>query len=153
MVFTGRTLCGLCAKADATPGFLTCQTCREKTTGWTRRHRSALSPEEQRSIHLKRAYGITLAQYEEMRAHQDYRCAICLRHEDEIPQPPPKGRPRLDGQPKALAPKLAVDHCHQTGVVRGLLCGRCNHGIGQFGDDPEVLGRAIDYLRRSPKRR
>ncbi len=41
---------------------------------------------------------------------------------------------------------LAVDHCHDTGFVRGLLCNRCNVGIAQFGDNPDNIQKAIDYL-------
>lgn len=42
--------------------------------------------------------------------------------------------------------KMAIDHCHTTGVIRGLLCERCNHGLGHFKDDPERLREAANYL-------
>jgi len=76
-------------------------------------------------------YGITREEFEARLAAQDNRCAICRSDEwvgkHNVPH---------------------VDHDHDTGEIRGLLCGRCNAGIGQFQDDPELLRRAIDYLRR-----
>ena len=42
--------------------------------------------------------------------------------------------------------RLAVDHCHETGKVRQLLCRRCNQSIGKFNDDPILLQKAVDYL-------
>jgi hypothetical protein len=63
---------------------------------------------------------------------QDYKCAIC-------------------GVLDVVAPgngALAVDHCHETGRVRGLLCSICNTSLGGFRDDPELLQRAVNYLNR-----
>ncbi|WP_347878324.1 endonuclease VII domain-containing protein [Streptomyces sp. KS 21] len=44
------------------------------------------------------------------------------------------------------APAVHVDHCHETGRVRGVLCFNCNSAIGKLGDDPDILRRAISYL-------
>lgn len=74
--------------------------------------------------HLKRSYGITLLERNEMALKQNNRCLICDKE----------------------TPKLVVDHCHTTGKIRGLLCKRCNTAIGMLGDTPEGLQRAIDYL-------
>ncbi len=46
---------------------------------------------------------------------------------------------------------LSVDHCHKTGKARGLLCQHCNHGLGKFKDDIELMKKAINYLRKSRK--
>ena len=78
---------------------------------------------------LKRRYGITLEQYEAMLESQNGKCAIC------------KGD-CLTGR------NLAVDHDHETGKVRGLLCSKCNQGLGQL-NNIELLQRAIDYLKES----
>jgi hypothetical protein len=77
---------------------------------------------------LKNKYGISLEEYDAMLARQGGRCATCKRR--------PVGR-------------LCVDHCHVTGKVRGLLCRKCNIGIGHLDDDTEVLQSAADYLIRA----
>lgn len=87
------------------------------------------NPDWQRDYTLKRNYGITIEDFRAMRQRQGYRCAICGRHEDAIK---PKG--------------LRVDHDHATGKVRGLLCHGCNLSLGHFGDSPEILIRASQYL-------
>lgn len=77
---------------------------------------------------------ITIQQWNELRAIQDGRCAICRRHESELPSS------RKYGQ-------LCIDHNHKTGKVRGLLCGNCNGLLGFADDHPERLEEAIRYLR------
>ncbi len=85
---------------------------------------------------LKRFYGITIDQYEEMERQQGGVCAICSRPERAVDR-------------HSQAPRrLAVDHDHSTGAVRGLLCGDCNKGLGHFADSPEMLGLAIAYLQK-----
>ncbi len=79
-----------------------------------------------RNVHLRSTYGITTTVYEQMLAQQSGRCAICHRE--------PEGEP------------LHVDHRHSDGVVRGLLCGRCNRAIGLLADDVESVKRALTYL-------
>ena len=80
-----------------------------------------------RSYEMQRVYGITLEKYDSMLADQDGCCAICKTETS-------KGR-------------FAIDHCHTTGEVRGLLCFDCNTGIGKLQDDPSLLLAAYNYLK------
>lgn len=75
---------------------------------------------------LMKLYGITLEKYREMCNEQEFCCKICNRFDEH----------------------LVVDHCHKTMAVRGLLCRKCNTGIGQFSDDVNLLKSAITYLER-----
>lgn len=77
-----------------------------------------------RGLLLIRTYGITLAEKEAMVKQQGGRCAICRRK----------------------AKTLGVDHDHDTGFVRGLLCFRCNQALGFFSDSIQFLERAVDYM-------
>lgn len=113
--------------------FSRCDACRQ------------VSPEETRRSNLQRMYGITVEEYDGMRATQSFCCAICKRHEDELPTKK-VGRPRLDGQPSAEPMKLHVDHDHATGAIRGLLCGSCNSGIAHFQDQVDRMANAITYI-------
>lgn len=89
-------------------------------------------PEVQREWNLRTKYGIGIADYERMLASQDGGCATCGA---------PEAAERLG--------RLAVDHCHTTGAVRGLLCSRCNVSIGQARDSADLLRSMAAYLDRS----
>jgi len=82
---------------------------------------------------LKKDYGITVEQYDAMLAAQNGRCALCRT--DKVG----------DGR---WNKRLAVDHDHVTGVVRGLLCSKCNIGLGAFGDNESTLAAAAHYVMR-----
>ena len=84
-----------------------------------------------RNTMLKSKYGITLEDYNKMLLAQNSLCAICGKR---------------DTRNKSM-PNLAVDHCHQTGKVRGLLCDRCNFSLGGFEDNINLLNKAIEYLK------
>lgn len=82
-----------------------------------------------RTYHLKRRYGITAEDADLMLERQGGLCAICR-----------------------AAPAAHVDHDHETGAVRALLCFNCNGGLGQFRDDPAVLRAAADYVEEHRRR-
>jgi len=86
-----------------------------------------------RGNRLMRTYGLTNEDYISMYESQLGLCAICNESQQGITK---------DGEERFLC----VDHCHKTGKVRGLLCARCNAGLGQFQDNPEFLISASKYL-------
>jgi hypothetical protein len=100
----------------------------------TRRWRAA-NPEQYRDAYLLRLYGIGLPEYEAMLAAQGGVCAICRQ--------PETARAR-GGGPRPLS----VDHDHETGKVRGLLCLRCNRDLAVV-EDGLRLDRAMAYLRQN----
>ena len=77
---------------------------------------------------LMRQYGITMEQYNDIYNQQEGCCAICGIHQNDLKY------------------TLHVDHDHTTGMVRGLLCKKCNTGIGQFSDSSDLLKLALNYL-------
>lgn len=85
--------------------------------------------------HLRRTFGIGVSDYLDMLEAQGGFCASCGE-----PPHPPEGKGRHT--------RLDVDHCHETGKVRGLLCNRCNRMAGMAHDHPAVLRQLADYLER-----
>ncbi len=96
----------------------------------------ALHEQDRRATRLSRAHGVVVTATE-LRERQESRCAICGTHESEA-----GGNGR----------RLHVDHDHVTNEVRGLLCTRCNTGLGMFLDDIGRLEAAITYLKDPPAR-
>lgn len=130
-----------------------CRTCYNKyNREYLRQRRSGRPNEDSWANNLWGHYRIWPEDYEAMREAQDRRCAICKRHEDELPSRN-AGRPRLDGS-ASVSLKLVVDHCHDSLKVRGLLCPNCNHALGGVRDDPVVARAAAQYLEAGggPKR-
>ena len=78
---------------------------------------------------LKKVFGLSRGQHAQMLVEQDHKCAICGMSAAESKR------------------RFAVDHDHETNQVRGLLCHHCNTGLGAFMDTPDLLQRAIDYLK------
>lgn len=76
-------------------------------------------------------YGITVEDYDRMQSDQNNLCLLCCRPNKNF-----------------WGNNLVIDHCHKTGKVRGLLCDKCNKGLGQFEDSIKVLQKAIKYLKR-----
>lgn len=98
---------------------------RTNSLNYQRKH-----PEKVLNWKLKQ-YGITSKEYEWMYSYQNEVCAICLKSERN-----------------KMYSRLAVDHNHKTGVVRGLLCSHCNTAIGKMLDSPSLLRKAADYIEK-----
>lgn len=116
-----------------------CRSCNKRDVAdWRKKNRDASrlwakrwyadNPEKRFYYNTTKTTGVTLEQFKEMQSAQNNLCAICKKA--------PSGK------------RLHIDHCHKTGKIRGLLCYKCNVGIGYFNDSEEMLTAAIKYLRR-----
>lgn len=135
-------MCEQCSKVEVPKRHRFCDSCKKtrklKTFGdWAKHnktHRKKWQKEYQQTNTYKsnlmlRTYGITQEEYNEMLKEQDYSCAICQTHQDEFEN------------------RLSIDHNHNTGSIRGLLCSNCNTAIGLLGDNLESIQKALDYLK------
>lgn len=83
---------------------------------------------------LKKKYGLSLVQYNQMLEDQGYVCKICKQSETQL-------------HPIAQIPyNLSVDHCHKSGKIRALLCNNCNRVLGAVSDNIDLLRKLIAYL-------
>ncbi|MEU4658644.1 endonuclease VII domain-containing protein [Streptomyces sp. NPDC023723] len=121
-------------RVEVPDGHKRCRTCGEikPHSEWTRNRTASdglatlcksCKAAQGRAGHLKRQYGITEAERDELIASQGGVCCVCL-----------------------AAPAAHVDHCHETGRVRGVLCFSCNAALGQFKDRPDAIRRAAAYV-------
>jgi len=94
------------------------------------------NPQKLYDAQIKRLYGVTGEEYAKMLHDQKGLCAICNQPETRSS--------RTVGE----VCRLALDHDHDTGMIRGLLCHSCNTGIGKFKESPELLMSALAYLER-----
>lgn len=107
-----------------------CKVCEHKEIYEWRKNNPNTQAEITRRCRLKRMYGLTPEQYDELLKSQNHRCAICDRHESEFKI------------------KLAVDHNHVTNEIRGLLCNYCNHRVLGRHRDADLLRRMAEYVER-----
>jgi hypothetical protein len=123
-----------------------CKTCqREYSKQWYKRNRAKRNEQTKtyyqqnerqfRENAYRSKYGIGVEDYERMVEEQKGVCALCSK--PEAAKDGRSGRVR----------RLAVDHCHETEKVRGLLCYRCNHLIGCLGDNLEAAERLVRYMK------
>lgn len=98
----------------------------------SRKYRGSLSLEQKESLKRRRKewfYGMDQGEYDDLFDAQGGKCAICGGHEESV--------------------LLSVDHNHETGEVRGLLCRPCNSALGFFKDDPALVESALAYLKEA----
>ena len=105
-----------------------CKPCQASySANWYQQNKERRKQEMRVNAYM-RQYGITIEEYEILVAEQNNGCAIC------------------NASTGSNGKRLSVDHNHQTGEVRGLLCDDCNTALGKFKDDPSLLAKAITYL-------
>ena len=132
-VKNGKKTCPNCQKEKTVSSFYRkengtvaswCKLCTKRGSKKPR----PLKSEQSRKSHLKRYYGITPEQYNDLLKKQNHRCAVCEKHESESKT------------------RLAVDHNHVTGEIRGLLCNYCNHRLVGRHRDGDLLRKIADYV-------
>lgn len=107
-----------------------CKTCEiERIAAWRNSNKDKQATIERRS-RLKSTYGISIEQYDQLLKQQNYRCAVCGKHQDDCIN------------------RLAVDHDHHSLELRGLLCPFCNHKVVGKHRRGGLLKAASDYLER-----
>lgn len=132
-------LCRICQKNEKVKQYSYCKECQAVITKAWRENNikyikelkakawKNLSKDKRWDRHLKQRYGITNSQYLKMLNEQGGVCKICGGESMRI--------------------RLCVDHCHETGTVRGLLCERCNSILGRVKDNVEILQNSVNYLK------
>jgi hypothetical protein len=118
-----------------------CKACHQKITDqWRIDNREKFNTYMRRNA-KKRRYGLTLEEYDARFVAVGFKCEVCLK-----PGRPDRYQDLAEGEVQ-----LHLDHDHETGELRGILCTNCNNGLGRFEDDLERLRRLVVYLERYRK--
>jgi hypothetical protein len=140
------THCGTCGELKVRrEKYSRCLSCRRESD---RRYyqRSADRREKLRRARILRHYGIAFEELTGLLERQSYQCAICERRWEQcVPAKSVRHEPSFWNH-------LCVDHDHETGRIRGLLCNACNTGLGAFEEKPERFVAAVRYLERAIER-
>lgn len=107
-----------------------CKSCSKNVSASYYKNFSKDMNAKRRVRHLKNTFGITPCDYQKIFNDQNGKCAICGTFQEDLER------------------RLAIDHDHNSGKIRGLLCNSCNNGLGRFKDSVENLKRATAYLER-----
>ena len=127
--FQEKPLQDFCRNSRSKDGLYSyCKPCNnEKTKAYYKSLTKEKKDEYNHRSNVKKKFGLSTAEYAALLEKQGGVCAICKKTDSE-------------------GKRLAVDHCHSTGTIRGLLCGHCNTGLGKFFDNTQYLTDAINYL-------
>lgn len=107
-----------------------CKKVKDYTNALSTKRKQKIKDDARNNM-LLREYGITQKDFLAMLESQDFKCVLC-------------GGDIADG-----GQKTHIDHCHETNIVRGVLCSNCNQGLGLLKDDPTLFKRSKEYLSRS----
>ena len=107
-----------------------CKVCRSKAYNTWERNNKQRIKQYSRKSNLKKGYGLTIGDWNNLFDRQQGRCAICERHQSEEPM------------------RLHIDHNHRTGQIRNLLCSNCNRMLGCAKESTTILVKAIEYLNK-----
>ena len=126
--------CSRCKQEKELSQFTKCKSSKDGLLWYCKECRYAddrkyINPIKKKDTHLRKTYGITLAEYNSILEKQNFRCASCAKNLSEL-----KTR------------NIHVDHDHATGAVRGVLCHSCNMALGHVNDSIEALHGLIRYL-------
>jgi len=130
--------CSKCLITKPTTNFYAQKGCLHGKSSWCKdcsrvydkeKNKSSEYKLHKKNYELQKLYGITIKDYNSMLEQQNNKCKLC---ENSFQQ----------------NKKIHVDHCHNTGKIRGLLCVSCNRGLGYLKDDKDLLLKAVKYLKR-----
>ena len=106
-----------------------CKSCQSLSNKESKAKKDPLElKKRQYKANIKYMYGVSIEWVEERLAAHNNKCKVC------------------GTKMKLYTNTVAIDHCHETGEVRDIVCKKCNTAMGQFRDDPKLIAKAIDYL-------